>query len=77
MKIKSELFRFWQQQELEAGRRISVSEVARQTGVSRNAIQGLLDGETNRFDGPTVAAICAYFNVPAGPVPFLTFEPES
>lgn len=76
MTIRSELFRFWQEKELELGRRVTVSEVARQTGVSRNTIQRLLDGDSSRFDGQTLSAICTYFHVPAGRIPFLVYEPD-
>lgn len=76
MAMRSELFRFWQEKQLELGRRVTVSEVARQTGVSRNAIQRLLDGDSSRFDGPTISAICAFFEVPAGRIPFLVYEPD-
>jgi len=76
MGIKSTLFQYWQTKELEAGRRISVSEVARQTGVSRNAVQRLLDNDAARFDGATIAALCQFFDVPPGPVPFLVYEPD-
>lgn len=75
--IHSKLFQFWQQKELEFERRITVSEVTRSTGVSRDAIQRLLDNESTRFDGPTMTAICRFFDVPAGPVPFLVYEPDA
>lgn len=75
--MRSTLFEFWQQSEIRAGRRLSVSEVSRTTGVSRSAIQRLLDGETLRFDGPTINALCKFFDVPAGPIPFLVYDPEA
>lgn len=74
MAIKSTLFEFWRKVEVGRGERLTVSEVARAAGVSRSAIQRLLDGETSRFDGPTIDAICAYFGVPDGPIPFLAYE---
>ncbi len=77
MSIKSNLFQFWQQKELELNRRVTVSEVARATHVSRESIQRLLDNESTRFDAPVIDALCRYFDVPAGPVPFLFYEPET
>ncbi len=74
MAIKSMLFEFWKRAELERGERITVSGVAREAGISRSAIQRLLDGETSRFDGPTIDALCKFFDVPAGPIPFLAYE---
>lgn len=76
MAIKSTLFEFWKKAELERGERLTVSEVARSAGVSRSAIQRLLDGETSRFDGPTIDAICRFFDVPPGKIPFLVYVVE-
>jgi len=76
MAIKSTLFEFWRKAELDRGERITVSEVARAASISRSAIQRLLDGETSRFDGPTIDALCRFFGVPGGAIPFLVFEPE-
>lgn len=74
MAIRSTLFEFWKKAELEKGERLTVSEVARAAGVSRSAIQRLLDGETSRFDGPTIDALCKYFGLPDGQIPFLAYE---
>lgn len=76
MAIRSELFRYWQEQEVRLGRRVTVSEVARSADLSRDAIQRLLDNNSTRFDGPTISAICKFFNVPAGMIPFLEYEPD-
>lgn len=77
MAIKSELFRYWQEQEVRLGRRITVSEVARSANLSRDAIQRLLDNNSTRFDGPTISAICKFFDVPPGtPIPFLLYVPD-
>lgn len=75
--IKSQLFEIWKKAELERGRSITVTEAVAATGLSRNAVQNLLDGNTARFDAPVIDALCKFFNVPPGPVPFLVFEPES
>lgn len=75
MHIASTLFEFWRQKEVEQNRRITVSEVARDCGIHRDAIQRLLDNESTRFDGPTLAALCRYFGVASGaPIPFLIYE---
>ena len=72
--IQSKLFQFWQQKEMEFGRRITVIEVSRATKISRETIQRLLDNDSTRFDGATMAGLCEFFSVPAGPIPFLVFE---
>ena len=76
MRIVSTLFEFWRQKEVEQNRRITVSEVSRDCGIHRDAIQRLLDNESTRFDGPTLAALCKFFDVPAGPIPFLEYVPD-
>lgn len=76
MTIKSTLFQFWQQHEAQTGRRLTVSEVARAAHVSRDAIQRLLDNDSTRFDGPTIDALCRYFDVAPGTIPFLVYEAD-
>ncbi len=74
MAVKSTLFQFWQQKELEFGRIISIAEVSRATGLHRDTIKRLMDGETSRFDEPVIDKLCGFFGVPDGPIPFLTYE---
>lgn len=70
--IISDLDSFWRLKELEAGRIITVAEVAKATGVSWEAIDNLREGKTTRFDSPVVGKICSFFKVPDGAtVPFL------
>ena len=73
--VKIALFEFWKNAELERGQRITVAEVVRATGLQRNTVQGLLDGETGRLDVHVLDALCRYFGVPSGaPIPFLIYE---
>lgn len=70
--IKSELLELWTDKERKEGRRITIEEVARATGLARNTISGFLSGETTRFDSGAVGKLCQYFNIDEGqPVPFL------
>lgn len=75
--IEIALFEHWKKTELEQGRRITVAEVVRETGLQRNTIQGLLDGETTRLDTHVLDGLCRYFDVPAGTVPFLQYVPDT
>jgi len=77
MALRSTLFEFWKQKEVEQGRRISVSEVSRACGIHREAIQRLLDNDSTRYDGPTIDALCKYFSVPDGPIPFLVYKSDT
>lgn len=70
--IKSELLTLWTEKERQLGRRLTIGEVAEQTGLSRDAISGLLNSKTGRFDSDTIARMCEYFGVREGEqVPFL------
>ena len=74
--VKSQLFELWKQKELAWGRTITIADVAKATGLSRETIVNLRDGETFRFDAPVLEKICEFFEVPPGPVPFIRYEPE-
>lgn len=76
MTFKSTLFEFWNRKEIELGRRLSVLGVASEAGISRAAIQRLLDGDIQRVDVDTINALCKFFDVPPGPVPFLVYVPD-
>lgn len=76
MPVKSTLFKFWQQKEIELGRNVTVAEVSRATGLHRDTIKRLLDDETTRFDKPVIEKLCDFFGVPEGPIPFLYYERE-
>lgn len=72
--IKIDLLSLWHKKERELGRDISYQDVADATKVGWRAIAGLKRGETSRFDAKVLAALCEYFGVPEGPIPFLTVE---
>lgn len=74
MPVRSTLFKFWQQKEIEFGRNLTVAEVSKSTGLHRDTIKRLLDDETTRFDEPVIDKLCEFFGVPEGPIPFLYYE---
>ena len=76
MAIKSNLFEYWKQKEIEWGRNISVSEVAKATKKSRDTIHRARTGQTTLPDQDTLAGLCKFFGVEAGPVPFIIYEPD-
>lgn len=47
-------------------RRIAISEVAKDTGVSRQSLQAWENNAVNRFDVSVIDALCRYFNVKPG-----------
>jgi transcriptional regulator with XRE-family HTH domain len=70
--IKIDLFPLWHRKEIELGRELTVREVAKATGLDSKSVSNLKRGTTQRFDAPVLAALCQYFGVPEGPVPFIT-----
>lgn len=75
MTVKNILFEFWKAEETRQRREITVAEVAEATRLSRDTVTRFKQGNTNRFDGETVDKLCRFFNVPAGPIPFIVYEP--
>jgi putative transcriptional regulator len=47
-------------------RRISLSEVAEQTGISRTSLQAWENNTIMRFDAPVIDALCVYFKCVPG-----------
>ena len=82
MAVKNTLFHFWKQKEYEWGRDITVREVADSFGANWNAIDRLRKGvgikgkDPQRLDTNLVNGVCKFFDIPAGPVPFIEFVTE-
>ena len=74
--MKNILFEFWKEKEIEWGRTITVSEVAKAIAVSRDTVTRLRDGDTTRYDAPIISKVCQFFKVTAGPIPFLVYVPD-
>lgn len=74
--VRSTLAEFWKQKETERSCKITVAEVASATGLARNTIDAWLENNMTRYDKPIINAFCKYFDVPAGPIPFLIYEPD-
>lgn len=72
--VKSQLFELWKQKEIALGRTITIADVAKATGLARETIVSLRDGQTSRFDAPVLDKICEFFEIPAGPVPFIVYD---
>lgn len=73
--VKSELLKLWRQREVERGQIITVAEVSKATGLSRETVTNLKNGVTTRYDASVVGAICKFFGLqPGQPVPFLVFQ---
>jgi transcriptional regulator with XRE-family HTH domain len=72
--VKCELRRIWNEKEIRENRRITIEEVATATQRSRDAISGLLNGTTERWDASLIADVASFFGVKSGtPVPFLIY----
>ena len=76
MTVKNMLFEYWKNEELRRGESIEIKDIAKATELHRETVSNLLHGKTTRFDAPVLQKICKYFNIPAGPVPFIVYEPD-
>lgn len=61
--------RFWDllhTKEAAEHRNISISEVARKTGIARKTLQAWAAGKITRYDAPVIEALCKYFACSVG-----------
>ncbi len=47
-------------------RNISLSEVARETGIARKTLQSWANNNVSRFDAPVIEALCEYLECEPG-----------
>lgn len=76
MGIQVKLFEFWKQREIELGRSIRITDVARETGISRDTLTRLKGGKTKHPDLEVIEKLCKFFGVSTGPVPFIHYEAD-
>ena len=69
------LFQLWSEKERKENRHITLSEVSEGTNLAPETIRNLIENKTKRFDAPVLIALCKFFNVQPGPIPFLVYEP--
>lgn len=74
--IKVDLFSFWQDEEKRRGKKLTALEVSAATGIHRNTLSSYLRGEVKNPNFEIIDALCRYFNLPPGPVPFVRYEPD-
>lgn len=55
-------------------RLLSISEVSRETGISRSTLTDLYYRRTKRFDSETIMKLCNYLQVPMSEL--LEYEPD-
>ena len=68
------LFDIWLEHERRTGKRVSLREVSRATGLSVRTVSEMRDGKARRFDVETLSSLCKYFGVkPNTPIPFIVF----
>lgn len=74
--IRVNLFEFWKQQEIAQRRTISITEVSRATGISRDTLTRLKAGRTGHPDLEVISKLCKFFGVDTGPIPFLIYHAD-
>lgn len=68
------LFTLWLEHEKKIGRRLSLREVSRATGLSVRTVSDMRDGKARRFDVKTLINLCRFFGIESGvPIPFILF----
>jgi DNA-binding Xre family transcriptional regulator len=55
---------------------IPISEVSRETGISRRALQQWANNTITRFDAPILSALCKYFDCKVGDLLEYVPDPE-
>lgn len=55
-------------------RLLSISEVSRETGISRSTLTDLYYRRTKRFDSETIMKLCNYLQIPMSEL--LEYEPD-
>jgi putative transcriptional regulator len=48
------------------GRRVSIAEVSRDTGVNQKTLQDWYNNKVSRYDAPVIDALCNYFGCSVG-----------
>ena len=71
--VQNDLAAFWTEKEKEWGRTISIYEVMQATGISWVTVKRMRQGKAWQANGRVIDALCRFFGVPAGPVPFLVY----
>lgn len=61
-RVRTRILELLSQMQVERGERISVAELHRLTGVSRQTIHRWMTGDLRRFDEDTIRAFCMFFN---------------
>lgn len=74
--IKIDLFSIWQDEEKRRGKKLTALEVSAATGIHRNTLSSYLKGNVKSPNFEILNALCRYFNVEPGPVPFLIYTED-
>lgn len=65
-KLRNRLLLLVQTEEQKRSRRISLSELARDLGLSYTTVDRWLKNEVERFDAPIIERLCEHFGVEVG-----------
>lgn len=75
MAIRSRLRQLIKEYESSTGKRVSITQLSRETGLSENTLLNLANNTTQRFDAPVLDKLCKYFSVPLSDL--LVYDEES
>jgi len=61
-RVRTRILELLSQMQIDRGERISVTEIHRATGISRQTIHRWMNNDLSRFDEDTVIAFCDFFD---------------
>lgn len=62
------------EKEIKEGRKLTYRTIAKETGISTSTLTAYVNQKINRFDTPTIEALCKYFSCQPGDL--LEYIPE-
>jgi putative transcriptional regulator len=66
MTLKNKFWELLHNKEIAEHKDISISEVARETGIARKTLQAWAHNQITRYDAPVIEGLCNYFNCNPG-----------
>lgn len=76
MSVTVDLKQFKREAEAQLRRDITWDEIREATGLAKTTINRLMNDKNQRVDLSAVDRLCTFFNLPAGPIPFIVYKPD-
>ncbi len=76
MSVTVDLKQFKREVEAQLRRDITWAEIREATGLAQSTVNRLMNDKNQRVDLSAVDRLCKFFNLAAGPVPFIIYQPD-